>query len=262
LGTVLPILAVLFGLLFVAAPAQSAGQSCLKCHAVHYAERGLCTGCHRGNPGSDRKNIAHHRLIEGRFSHFTLGNVAVVKEGNRLVDQLACRRCHRIAGRGNALAASLDTLIDTKMPKEVVDSIRRPVPGMPDFRLDEQQAGALVNAIFSGTRKDSIKGGERPLVRHFDKNSRSVEDVFGKNCGACHRMLTTRKGLIGAGDIGPNLSGLLSQYYPLTFKNGNKWTDTALQAWLKNPRHVLSNSTMRPVRLDEKQWRDLKQTLE
>lgn len=262
MGTVLPILAVLFGLLFGAVPAQSAGQSCLKCHAVHYAERGLCIDCHRGNPGSDRKNIAHHRLIEGRFSHFTLGNVTVVKEGNRLVDQLACRRCHRIAGSGNALAASLDRLIETKMPREIVDSIMRPVQGMPDFRLNKQQTVAVINAVFSGTRLEPVKGGERPLVKHFDKNSRSDEDVFGRHCGACHRMLTARKGLIGAGDMSPNLSGLLSQYYPLTYRGKERWGFTALQQWVRNPRTVLPNSTMRPVMLDEKQWWDLKLTLE
>ncbi len=262
MGIVLPILAVLFGLLFGVIPAQAAGQSCLKCHAVHYAERGLCIDCHRGNPGSDRKNIAHHRLIEGRFSHFTIGNVAVVKEGNRLLDQLACRRCHRITGRGNSLAASLDRLIDTKMPQEVVDSIMKPVQGMPDFRLNEQQAGAIINAVFSGSSKEPVKGGERPLVKHFDKSSRSGEDVFGKNCGACHRMLTVRKGLIGVGDIGPNLSGLLSQYYPSTYRSTERWGYAALQKWVKNPRAVLPNSTMRPVILDEKQWRELRLTLE
>ncbi len=262
MGTVLPILAVLLGLLFGAAPAQCAGQSCLKCHAVHYGERGLCTDCHRGNPASDRKNIAHHRLIEGRFSHFTIGNAALVKEGNRLTDQLACRRCHWITGRGNALAASLDRLIDTKMPQDIVDSIMKPVQGMPDFRLNEQQAVAIINAVFSGSSKEPVKGGERPLVKHFDKNSRSGEDVFGKNCGACHRMLTARKGLIGAGDMGPNLSGLLTQYYPMNYRGRDRWSYAALRNWVKNPRTVLSNSTMRPVRLDEKQWRDLKLTLE
>ena len=261
--TFLPILAILSGLLlFGTIPAQSAGQSCLKCHATHYAERGLCTDCHRGNPGSDRKNIAHHQLIAGRFSYFTLGNVAVVKEGNRLADQLACRRCHQVGGKGNRLAASLDTIMAVKQPDETVDSIRRPVQGMPDFGLDDQQAAALVNAIYYGSRKDSAKGGERPLVRHFDKNSRSGEDLFGRNCGACHRMLTARKGLVGSGDIGPNLSGLLSQYYPSTYRAKEKWNFAALQKWVKNPRFVLPNSTMRPIKLDEKQWRELKRTLE
>jgi cytochrome c2 len=262
LGTILPVLALLFLLLFAATPVHSKGQSCLKCHAVHYEEQGRCVDCHRGNPASDRKNIAHHRLIEGRFAHFTLGNQAVVKEGNRLVDQLACRRCHQLGGSGNALAASLDRLIDRKMPQEIVDSIMRPVQGMPDFRLKEPQAAAVVNSIFAGSSKLTGKGAEKPQVIHFDKHSRSGEDVFTSNCGACHRMLTARKGILGSGEIGPNLSGLLSKFYPLTFRQESRWTAAALQAWLKNPRLYIPDSIMRPVRLDEKQWRELKQIME
>jgi cytochrome c2 len=262
LGTILPVLALFFGLLFIANPAHSKGQSCLKCHAVHYAEQGNCVDCHRGNPGSDRKNIAHYRLIEGRFAHYTLVKQNVVKEGNRLVDQMACRRCHQLGGSGNVLATSLDKIIDRKMPKEIAVAITSPVTGMPDFRLNEQQAAAVVNSIFSSSSKITGKGAEKPQVIHFDKNSRSGEDAFSSNCGACHRMLTARKGILGSGETGPNLSGLFSKFYPLTFRKESRWTDATLQAWLENPRLHIRDSIMRPVRLDEKQWRELKRIME
>lgn len=50
------------------------------------------------------------------MSWFTLGDEVLKRDGERLMEELACRRCHRSAGRGNALAANLD---DTAVRKSV-----------------------------------------------------------------------------------------------------------------------------------------------
>lgn len=230
---------------------------CLSCHPSHYLERGACSACHRGNPAAGRKEIAHQRLIAGRFASFTLGETPVVREGKRLMDRLACRRCHAGAGRGNRLATNLDTLPETRSPGEIAAAIRSPAEGMPDFRLDDDQVVPLVNAVLGGAQKSGGPAGKRPLVVHFENRGKLGKDTFTRICGACHRALTARLGVIGRGDSGPNLSGLLSPWYPRTFREGEGWNVEGLKKWLKNPRTVRPWGRMRPQELSEAEFGEL-----
>lgn len=234
------------------------GELCLNCHPSHYRERSPCTGCHRGNPASRRKNVAHHLLIPGRYARFTLGNSPVVAQGNRLVEQLACRRCHVIGGKGNRLATPLDSLLATKPPGEIAAAVLSPAQGMPDFKLDEAQVVAIVNALFAEAGKGEKQGGELPLVVHFEKADKPAGDLFSRKCGPCHRMLTMRRGLLGSGTIGPNLSGLLSPFYPSTYAGTKPWTEERLVLRLHNPRQVSPHALMQPVDLNAGELRDLK----
>jgi hypothetical protein len=249
---------IALGLCLLCLPAWGAQQRqmCLSCHPSHYTERSVCTGCHRGNPGSDRKNIAHHRLIAGRFAGFTLGETVMVQEGKRLMGQLACRRCHISGGLGNRLATSLDTLMDAKSPEEIAAAISSPALGMPDFRLQEKQVVALVNAVFFGA-KAAGKHMERPLMVHFEAGRKGNEDVLSRKCGQCHRALSSGRGVIGSGDRGPNLSGLFTEYYPKTFGKGQGWSEERLRRWLVNPRMVRKWARMPPVKLSAKELREL-----
>lgn len=241
--------------------AQAAQQLCLTCHPSHYAGQGVCTACHRGNPRSDRKNIAHQRLIAGRFARYTLGDVPEVREGKRLMEQLACRRCHVSAGRGNHLATDLDVSAGRKVPQELVASIRTPSQAMPDFRLPEEQLTTVVTAILSGAQGRTTGSRTAPIVVHFDNTGNNNKDIFTRACGGCHRALTTRLGAIGSGDIGPNLSGLLSPWYPASYGSGEIWTRTRLARWLKNPRTVRPWARMRPVVLTEGEQAELEKIL-
>lgn len=232
------------------AAAAPARQLCLACHPVHYGERGSCTGCHRGNPASDRKNIAHQQLIAGRYARFTLGEAAGGSEGQRLLDQYACRRCHVIGSRGNRLAADLDQSAARKAPEELATAILKPVKNMPDFHLAESRIDTLVNALLQAAagRKGAAPATGPQLV-HFDLGGEPGKDLFSRKCGSCHRALTARLGALGRGGIGPNLSGLLSPYYPPTFREGQAWTVHSLSIWLKNPRSVRSRAGMQPVEI-------------
>jgi len=243
-----------------ALPVQ-AGQACLGCHPVHYEEQGDCTVCHRGNPASDRRNVAHQRLIGGRFARFTLGPVAEVEQGKRLLEQFGCRRCHESGGRGNRLATSLDSSIESKTVSGIVASLKSPAMGMSDFRLNDDQIVALVNALFSNAKNRLRRGGEQPQAVHFEAAQKERQDLFSRNCGSCHRLLTQKQGLLGSGNIGPNLSGLLSEYYPATFGNNKRWTRERLRSWLKNPRQIRPETTMRPVPLDKKQLGELEKII-
>ncbi len=251
-------------LLYLFSPSAWAGQGqrCLSCHHSHYGDRGTCTGCHRGTPLSKRKNGAHHLLIPGRYARFTLGDTTEVVQGNRLLEQLACRRCHVSGGKGNHLATSLDTLPATRVPGEITTAVMSPALGMPDFKLDEAQVVTIVNALFAGARKVGRRERERPLVVFFEKSGPAAGDVFSRTCGPCHRMLTMGLGLLGSGTIGPNLSGLFSPFYPPTFENTKPWTMEHLVLRLHNPRQVFPHALMPPVHLDAGGLHDLRAIFE
>jgi len=249
---------LIIALLVAVAPAWGGqpGQLCLSCHPVHYAERGRCGDCHRGNPGSGRKNIAHAGLREGKYVRFTLGDGAQMRGGERLMDQLACRRCHISAGRGNRLAVSLDSSAGRKTAGELAFSIRRPVANMPDFVLDEEQITVLVNAVFAGSM-GSKADDAAPVRVHFTTSGKKSADIFSTKCGSCHRIVSERLGAVGTGEIAPNLSGLFSKYYPKTFRDGEAWSAGNLRAWLKNPRVTRAWARMQPVTLTMTETKDL-----
>ena len=239
--------------LLATAPAAGvhARQICLSCHPVHYVERGDCIRCHRGNPASQRKNIAHHNLVAGRYAGFLLADSPARQKGERLMEQFACRRCHVIGDRGNRLSANLDHATTRRSPEELAASIRNPVQNMPDFRATDVQAAALVTALLAASSRQAVMPAARPEVVHFDQANEVGKDLFSIKCGPCHRALTVTIGAVGRGTVGPNLSGLLTTYYPKTFRDGEAWNDERLRRWLENPRAVRPGARMLPVRLTE-----------
>jgi len=235
--------------------AEAARQRCLECHRSHYVERGECLRCHRGNPSATRKNIAHHGLIAGRYSRFLLAADPVLQQGRQLLDQYACRRCHVIGGKGNRLSVSLDHSARRRTPEELDFVIAKPTDSMPDFRTSEAQRRALVTALLAES-EIADRSGSGPRVVHFSDVAMG-KDIFSVKCGGCHRILTTRWGGLGRGVVGPNLSGLLSEFYPATFRNGQPWNEERLRDWLKNPRQIRPAAVMQPVTLTEKEFQEL-----
>ncbi|MBE0598221.1 MAG: cytochrome C [Desulfuromonadales bacterium] len=231
-------------------PALAAAQgSCRACHPSHYLELGSCSACHRGDPRTDRPALAHHDLIEGRYAHFAIPGSAVTQQGVKLLEQAGCRRCHRSGGKGNTLASDLDRLLPGARPREVMQSIRQPVLFMPDFALAEATAVPLVNALLAHSAAAERAAGEVPLVVHFEGVERQ-ENLFDKKCGGCHRLLTSQWGGLGNGLVGPNLSGLTSEFYPVPFREGEPWTAERLKKWLENPRAIRPMARMRPMPLE------------
>jgi cytochrome c553 len=258
--TVLIVFAVSLLLPGFAVPARR--NSCLICHSSHYAAQGSCVGCHRGNDRTDRKEIAHHDIIAGRFSYFTIKGAPVVERGKKLVDVLACRRCHIYGGKGNRLAANLARLASNTAPQDIFDLIKSPVMFMPNFHCDDAQIAALVNAILGGAEPAGAKAGETAQVVYFEDEEQSRENSFVKLCGPCHKSLSERSGGLGNGDIGPNLTGLFSEYYPRTYRDTKPWTPDKLRKWLKNPRNARVNARMKPVRLAAGEFELLMKTMQ
>ena len=220
---------------------------CRSCHEAHYVREGACHDCHRGNPGAAREELAHERLLTGRTAELRLAGGLALREGQRLVLTLACRRCHTIGGKGNRLATNLDAVVWKREQPPLVRSIREPVENMPQFGLDEGQAEAIVAFLLRSGSRDQPQDTYRV---HFTRGTSATATVFEQECGGCHRFLGP-SGPVGTGNAGPNLSGLFTPFYPLTAHGNRAWTEKTLADWLGNPRASRPHSTMPPVALGE-----------
>lgn len=242
----------------------AASTSCVRCHELcggakaaqqHYdttLQALDCVDCHRGNSTTQRRQLAHYRLIEANHAWYRFPESDVVKRGQHLVDLLACRRCHILAAKGNALATDLDRLYHQVLPTEVVASIRVPAFFMPNFSLQQADVDAVVNVLFAAGFKPKNLGVQPPQVIYFE-NDVDEKNLFEKHCGRCHRVLTAQQGGLGTGAIAPNLSGLLGSFYPKTFKDNQPWDVEGLKKWIKNPRAIRPLTRMLPVVVPEQE---------
>jgi cytochrome c2 len=132
---------------------------------------------------------------------------------------------------------------------------------MPNFCFKETHIIELVNAILAEAARAEPEAGEIPLVIRFEDEEQAEESIFGKHCGSCHTVLTTRFGGMGKGDIGPNLSGLFSEHYPTTYSDKQPWSSKSLKSWLDNPRQNRKNAQMPPVKLTSDAFSSLLEVL-
>jgi cytochrome c2 len=185
----------------------------------------------------------------------------VVDRGEKLVELLACRRCHTHGRKGSRLAVNLERLALDIAPPAIFDSIKSPVLFMPNFYCDNMQIASLVNAILAVSEPVDPRVKETAQVVHFEDEKMSTENSFVKQCGPCHRILSERYGALGKGDIGPNLSGLLSEFYPKTYRDAEAWKIDKLLKWIENPLNSRPSARMRPVRLTTGEFTLLVETL-
>lgn len=252
-------LTLLTGSLLLAAlslPAHAAVPKCLSCHQAHFAGRGTCLTCHGGDERTDRKELAHRSLVLGAVAWFAIADSAPVKRGEKLMADLACRRCHVTGGKGNRLAASLDRLTLAAVPR-IEPALRNPAVFMPRFHLTDSQIADLTAALLSGRRETNAKGENVPDTVHFEPSGEGTQNAFKRLCGDCHRALASRYGGMGKGNVGPNLSGLFSPFYPKTAKSSGPWTETELKRWLKNPRQIRPHAVMQPVVVTQQEFGEL-----
>ena len=252
------ILTILLGLLWSTGPYFYKGhKGCVECHTPHFETDGACIDCHRGDSRSNRMHIAHYQLIQGKYACFTLPDSPVVKDGHRLINTFGCRRCHRTDRKGNVLTSDLDTSLDKTLPEALAHAIKNPAIFMPNFYFHESDILKLVNAILASSAVYVSDSSETARIIHFEKDKEDSDNTFNKHCGSCHRVLTQQLGILGQGDIGPNLSGLFSEFYFKNFKDGKPWNASRLKQWLKNPRDIRVNTQMPPIEFTEDNLRHL-----
>lgn len=244
-------LALLILLLPATLNADGSLNLCLSCHPPHHQQYGTCSDCHRGDPRSSRHEIAHFGLIAGRYAWFMIPGSPQTESGVQLLDRYACRRCHISGSKGNELATNLDDSAIGSSPPLLVEAIRHPVRFMPDFHLPDSLLDALINALYAQALHSEPNAEEVPRIVHFDEGNAAQTDLFTKHCGGCHQLLTTTLGGLGTGVVAPNLSGLLTEFYPQTADNETAWTSDKLEKWLKNPRDIHPLTQMMPVQLKD-----------
>jgi cytochrome c2 len=258
LVTHLPLLILL--ILLMPGVAEAASKGCLDCHPAHHVDRGGCISCHRGNDLTDRKRIAHYRLIPARYASFTLPGSDRVERGKKLVERFGCRRCHIADKHGTSLAASLEHL-GAKAPEELAAAIDLPAYYMPDFRFSAADRDDIVNYLMWLGHGGEAGGKETPVVIHFVKKEREREHPFVKRCGGCHKVLTETIGGVGRGAVGPNITALFTPFYPRLYRKGEPWTTERLREWLKNPRTARPAAVMPPVALEAKELEQIEELL-
>ncbi|MFO7760693.1 MAG: selenite/tellurite reduction operon c-type cytochrome lipoprotein ExtS [Thermodesulfobacteriota bacterium] len=239
-------------------PAEARELSCLECHTPHYSRINNCISCHRGDPRSTRLTVAHRQLIPGRYSYFTLPENQVTRRGQRHLQAGGCRRCHLIGCKGNRLAGNLDSVTRDATPAQLFEAVRQPALLMPDFHFTETQIIEIVNALLAAGRESDSDPGEIPRLIYFaDDQGKKKGNVFNQNCGDCHRILNPVLGSIGRGEVAPNLSGLLTEFYPRFSRDKERWSEKILRKWLKNPRNIRPKVQMPPVRLKQEELNKL-----
>lgn len=219
-----------------------AGEACLSCHEPHHRGEGTCRDCHRGNATVLRQALAHDRLLTGGAAATLLADRRIVNQGATLVEGAACRRCHRVAGAGNRLATDLDAAVWQRDQPDLRTSILTPVVNMPAFRFDATQADAIIAFLLRNRSTALSPAAYR--VQFSSRPSRAIT-AFETRCGPCHRALSG-SGPLGTGAQGPNLSGLLTHFYPPTAPGGLPWSAQSVRHWLHNPRAVRPTTTMPP----------------
>jgi len=224
-----------------------AKELCLNCHKSHYSSAGGCSSCHRGNPATARKSLAHAGFVTGKYARVMVAAPAEQAEWSRRIDQYGCKRCHITGGVGNRLAVDLDNATRQRSPDELARAIRNPVRAMPDFRFREERIDTAVNALLAAaTKTERSSRAERQLV-NFDAAGGTKADIFSKKCGGCHKALTAGLGSLGTGETAPNLSGIFSRYYPGKSFQDARWSREGLEKWIRNPRRLKKEAVMQPV---------------
>ncbi len=266
MGLKILFLTILLILAWITGPSfYRARTGCLQCHPTphhkqcRYGKSGKCVKCHRGNPLSNRKNIAHSQLIPGKYALFTIPGNSIVKTGYKLIQEMACKRCHRINHSGNFLASNLDLSYETTCPEILFHAIQSPSIFMPKFYFSQKDIKILVNTILAFGANNAFQLEKAFETVHFAINNHKTDrtNTFNIHCGSCHRILTEKYGPLGKGDIGPNISGLFSNIQAGGRGKISKekvWNCNKLKLWLNNPRNIRPFTEMQPVKLNNREF--------
>lgn len=216
---------------------------CVTCHKEHI--KSSCISCHRGNSETKRLNLAHYKIVPGKFLLYKI-NKDINYKGNLLIKNLGCRRCHIIGDSGNNKVNNLNKTIEKKTTGEIIFTIQHPGDFMPDFNISGNTLTLIMNGLFSNSNINKIE--KETNIIYFKKQQ--FDNIFNNKCGKCHRLLSDKFGFLGEGRNAPNLSGILTEYYP---KTGNLKSNTPedIKIFLKNPRSYNKNSIMPPQELSD-----------
>lgn len=222
---------------------------CVNCHSEHI--KSSCISCHKGNPNSMRIKIAHENIIKGEFLMYKIDNNIKINSEN-IINDIGCRRCHKIGQYGNTKGSDLNKSINSKNIRDLTNSILAPSDFMPDFKLLPNRITLIMNGLIANSEnyEESNSKSIIYLKNKLEKN------LFIEKCGNCHKVISEKLGHLGSGNIAPNLSGILSKYYPKTINlKTNSIED--IKNFIKNPRHFNKHANMPVVELSDEEMKEI-----
>ena len=147
----------------------AADNKCISCHEnVCLNKPDNCISCHRGDSSTSRKDIAHYKLIKGKYASYTDKSNPKTQKGIKIIEKAACTRCHNIGKSGATLASDLNSAVKRLTTDEIIKSIKEPVINMPLFQFNDEDMEALITGIYYYTIPRS------PLARKISPGRRGA----------------------------------------------------------------------------------------
>jgi mono/diheme cytochrome c family protein len=222
-----------------------------------------CTFCHRGQGRATSSPDKAHGWIEhwqepmfkgkmiqascetchGDVQHIQGGEL--IRKGSELIEKYGCYGCHKIAGYEDLRKVGPElTELGTKVnytwlvnwlldSKSYFDTAR-----MPDFLLNQEQAEAIADYLFSMTRETRIDYS--PGEINWDLADKGKAIWRQSRCSICHAM----KGVGGAFE---------KIYAPDLGKIGSKMNRKWLYRWIEDPQAYFPQTKMPRFRFREEQ---------
>ncbi len=241
---------------------------------IHNPEKFGCSPCHRGQPFALTVGSAHGDgdrywdtpLLSGKdvyagcnschASRQALKGAPYFSKAKQTFLESGCFGCHEITGYANLpkIGPQLNSLPAKVKPDWVYRWVRNPKDynphtRMPNFKLSEEEAGAITAYLFS-IGKQSEFSFEHPTGSYAGGSAAKGKEHFENfGCKACHVIgddERVRNARASSYDIAPELTHAAGKLHP-------DW----IFDWIKNPRHYNPTTKMPSLRLTDQEARDL-----
>jgi mono/diheme cytochrome c family protein len=240
--------------------------------ALHNPEVYGCTPCHRGQGPALTAGMAHgdddhyweNPLLKGKDvwascneCHENQSSLNFAREfthAKRLMIESGCHGCHEVKGYTDLpkIGPELGRVGNKTSPEWVFRWVKNPHEynahtRMPNFRLTDEQAGAVTAYLFSvSARSEYRNSGDSPAGGNPQRGKQLVETA---GCLACHAVGENTKVRETRGtsyDIAPELTRV-----------GSKTNPAWLYDWIRNPRRFNPTTKMPNLRLTDGEARDI-----
>ena len=241
---------------------------------IHNPEKYGCTPCHRGQGHALTAGEAHGEadpywetpILRGMDVYASctgchtdrqaLKGAPYFSKARQTFVESGCFGCHEIRGYKNLpkIGPQLNSLPSKVKPEWVYQWVRNPKEynphtRMPNFKLSEEEAGAVTAYLFS-IGKETTFSLDRPKGAYAGGSAAlGKEHIENFGCKACHVIgddERVRNARASSYDIAPELTHAAGKLNP-------DW----IFDWIRNPRHYNPTTKMPSLRLTDQEARDI-----
>ncbi len=241
---------------------------------IHNPEKYGCSSCHHGQAFALTAGSAHGDedpywetpLLWGKDvyagcnschpSRQALKGAPYFSKAKQTFLESGCYGCHDVDGYANLpkIGPQLNSLPAKVKPEWVYRWVRNPKEynphtRMPNFKLNEDEAGSITAYLFSIGKESSFQF-EHPAGSYAGGSAEKGKEHFENfGCKACHVIGDDERVRNARGssyDIAPELTHAAGKLHP-------DW----IFDWIKNPRHYNPTTKMPSLRLTDQEARDL-----